>query len=108
MKVGELREKLEKKLREEQAIRDQAEQEEQSYLGGGGGGRRDDYGNYKKAGTYQEKGSGGRGGKGGRDDRPYNKHGGDDRYGGAANSLTREQRNERVLKYWEKKNRRKS
>lgn len=85
MKVDELREKLEKKLREEQAIRDQAEQEEQSYLGGGGGGRRDDYGNYKKAGTYQEKGSGGRGGKGGRDDRPYNKHGGDDRYGGGNN-----------------------
>ena len=52
MKVDELREKLEKKLREEQAIRDQAEQEEQSYLGGGGG-RRDDYsGGYKKSGTY--------------------------------------------------------
>ncbi len=34
--------------------------------------------------------------------------GSDDRYGGAGCSLSREQRNERVLKYWEKKKRRKS
>ena len=32
----------------------------------------------------------------------------EDRYGGATGSLSREQRSERVLKYWEKKNRRKS
>ena len=32
----------------------------------------------------------------------------DERYGGGAHSLSREQRNERVLKYWEKKKRRKS
>ena len=47
MKVDELREKLEKKLRDEMAQRDLAEQEEQQYLGGGGR-RGDDRGGYKK------------------------------------------------------------
>jgi hypothetical protein len=67
MKVDELREKLEKKLREEMAERDRAEQEEQSYLGGGGSRKGD---SYKRTVTYQEKGSSGRGaGKPYRDDR---------------------------------------
>lgn len=82
MKVDELREKLEKKLRDEMAIRDQAEQEEQSYLSGGGRRDRDDRGTYKKSGTYQEKGTGGRGGRGGRDDRRDDRRGGDERRGG--------------------------
>ena len=55
MKVDELREKLEKKMREEIAQREAAEQEEQPYAGGGG--RRDDRrddrgGQYQKKGTY--------------------------------------------------------
>jgi len=75
MKVDELREKLEKKLKDEMAQRELAEQEEQQYLGGGGR-RGDDRSGYKKQGTYQERG--GRGGKDRRDDRG----GRDDRRGG--------------------------
>jgi hypothetical protein len=70
MKVEELREKVEKKLREEMAQREQAEMEEQGYLGGRRGDDRG--GKYGKQGTYKEKD--GRGPKGGRDDRKGGKY----------------------------------